>query len=136
MLEKLNGTKDSKARVKVENKARQCHALSQSSRLLILEYLFKQTSPVLVGDLALKFKFANPTLSHHLRELEHAGLIIRQKKGRQIFCQPSQSKIKELVSFLSSIGNVSFTSSHHEDEDENLVNLAENEMLGSSNVWG
>ena len=134
MLENFNGIKNSKFRVKVENKARQCHALSQSSRLLILEYLFKQNSPVLVGDLATKFKVANPTLSHHLRELEHAGLIIRQKKGRQIFCQPSHSKIKELVAFLSAISSVGLTDSPNEDEVS--ANLPESETLDSSNVWG
>lgn len=54
-----------------------------------------------VGSLAEVVPCAASTLSHHLRELESAGIIERARNGREILCRVNEERLIELGVFLS-----------------------------------
>ncbi len=57
-----------------------------------------------VGDLDQQLEIASSTLSHHLRELHHAGLIDMQRRGKQIFCSvnpDAQSQLRQVLDTIS-----------------------------------
>ncbi|HZH02283.1 MAG TPA: metalloregulator ArsR/SmtB family transcription factor [Myxococcaceae bacterium] len=57
-------------------------ALSDPTRRAILRCL--RSGPLGAGDLASRFNLAKPTLSHHFRILETAGLIRSERQGTRV----------------------------------------------------
>ncbi len=57
-----------------------------------------------VGDLSSQLSIASSTLSHHLKELHHAGLIEMQRQGKQIFCSINPSTLAEVSTLFISAG--------------------------------
>lgn len=57
-------------------------ALSSTPRRRILAYL--NAGELTVGEIAARFDFSKPALSAHLRVLEDAGLIEREKRGQYV----------------------------------------------------
>ncbi|MFW6197689.1 MAG: ArsR/SmtB family transcription factor [Myxococcota bacterium] len=53
-----------------------------------------------VGKLAELVDVAPSTLSHHLKELEDAGVIERAREGRFLYCRVNESLLAELVAAL------------------------------------
>ena len=77
-------------------------ALAQPARLKIFRYLVREgKSGVCAGDLAEEFTLPKPTLSFHLKELVHAGLIDSRREGRSIIYQLRVDGMSELMRFLS-----------------------------------
>ena len=58
-------------------------ALASTARRKILAYLNK--GELSAGEIAERFDFSKPALSGHLRILEEAGLISRDKRGQFVF---------------------------------------------------
>jgi ArsR family transcriptional regulator len=58
-------------------------ALASAARRKILAYLNK--GELSAGEIAERFDFSKPALSGHLRILEEAGLIARDKRGQFVF---------------------------------------------------
>jgi DNA-binding transcriptional ArsR family regulator len=56
------------------------HALSDPTRRAMLARL--ATSPCTAGELGKPFRISQPSVSRHLRVLEHAGVLRRSVKGR------------------------------------------------------
>lgn len=54
-----------------------------------------------VGELADLVDVAPSTVSHHLKELEAAGVIERARDGRHLYCRVDEALLAELASFLS-----------------------------------
>lgn len=58
-------------------------ALASTPRRKILAYL--NAGELTAGEIAERFEFSKPTLSGHLRVLEEAGLIEREKRGQFVY---------------------------------------------------
>ena len=58
-------------------------ALASTARRKILAYL--NEGELTAGDIASRFEFSKPALSGHLRILEDAGLISREKRGQFVY---------------------------------------------------
>lgn len=52
------------------------------------------------GELAEALDIGKATVSHHLKELRHAGLIERIRDGRRVFVRANTDRIEELRAFL------------------------------------
>lgn len=70
-------------------------ALASLPRRKILAYL--HAGPLSVGELAEKFQFSRPALSSHLRVLEQAGLIEREKQGQHVLVSLVPDRIANTV---------------------------------------
>lgn len=92
--------------------ARLFKALSDQNRLKILQ-LLRECCPSgcqltetdernTVSRLAEQFDLSLSTVSHHLKELRVAGLIVCEKRGQSVYCAPNESVLRKLESFLKS----------------------------------
>ena len=58
-------------------------ALASTARRKILAYL--NAGELTAGEIGERFDFSKPALSGHLRILEEAGLIAREKRGQFVY---------------------------------------------------
>ncbi len=58
-------------------------ALASSPRRQILAYL--HDGELTAGEIGARFEFSKPALSSHLRVLEEAGLVTREKRGQFVY---------------------------------------------------
>jgi ArsR family transcriptional regulator len=59
-----------------------------------------------VGELGKDLGIAASTVSHHLKELSHAGLIRMERNGRNIECRVDSKTLVLLNDFFGGSGNV------------------------------
>lgn len=77
-------------------------ALAQEHRLAVFRLLVERgPSGVSAGEIGAELKIAPATLSFHLKELSHAGLILARQDGRFIFYSANFDRMNELVGFLT-----------------------------------
>ena len=77
-------------------------ALAQESRLAIYRLLVEHAPDgLVVGAIAERLGVANTTLSFHLKELVHAGLITSQQEGRFICYAASMASMDDLIGYLT-----------------------------------
>ena len=77
-------------------------ALSQRTRLDVFRFLVEagpEGAPV--GSIAEALGVAAPTLSFHLKELSHAGLVTSKQEGRFIRYTASFEAMNGLVAYLT-----------------------------------
>ncbi len=76
--------------------------LAQEARLQIFKLLV-QTSPagLAAGEIALKLNMPSSTLSFHLKELSHAGLVKSAQSGRFVYYSTDFSTMNSLMAFLT-----------------------------------
>ena len=75
-------------------------AFGHPARVAILQYLFKLNACV-CGDLVSEIGLAQPTISQHLKELKHLGLITGNVEGTSVcYCIDTDNwkKMKKLMS--------------------------------------
>ncbi|BDU22244.1 metalloregulator ArsR/SmtB family transcription factor [Dyella sp. GSA-30] len=77
-------------------------ALAQESRLAVYRLLVEHAPDGPAASvIAEKLGLANATLSFHLKELVHAGLITPRQEGRFIYYSPVLLLMNELVAYLT-----------------------------------
>ena len=59
--------------------------LSHPRRILLLNVLIEAKDPMTFGALQTKAGLNAQAMTHHLRQMEHAGLIKRHPKGRETY---------------------------------------------------
>lgn len=76
-------------------------ALAQQSRLAIFRLLVRAgRAGLYAGQIGEALGLPPATLSFHLKELSHAGLIAGQQEGRNVLYQVQFQPMKELIDFL------------------------------------
>jgi ArsR family transcriptional regulator len=56
-----------------------------------------------VSEIASQFDLSLSTVSHHLKELRNAGLIICEKRGQWVYCRPNPEVLKDIEGFLADV---------------------------------
>jgi ArsR family transcriptional regulator len=76
-------------------------ALAQGMRLRIFRALVGAGPQGLTpGVLAATLGVGASTLSFHLKELVHAGLVSQQRQGRHLVCRPELAHMNALLGYL------------------------------------
>ncbi|WEN16804.1 metalloregulator ArsR/SmtB family transcription factor [Rhodanobacter sp. AS-Z3] len=77
-------------------------ALAQESRLAVYRLLVEHAPEGLAASaIAEALGLANATLSFHLKELVHAGLITSRQDGRFIYYSPVMATMANLMDYLT-----------------------------------
>lgn len=74
-------------------------ALAHPDRRRILR-LLKAEGELPAGEIAARFEFTKPTLSHHLKQLTGAGLLDRERRGQFVFYRINQSVFEEILQVM------------------------------------
>ncbi len=76
-------------------------ALAQGMRLRVFRALVSAgPQGVTPGVLAATLDVSASTLSFHLKELAHAGLVSQQRDGRHLIYRPELAHMNELLAYL------------------------------------
>lgn len=76
-------------------------ALAQPARLGVFRMLVKAGGEgTCAGEIADHLSIPKATLSFHLKELTHSGLVERRREGRSIFYRLRPEKIRDLMAYL------------------------------------
>src|SRR4030095_13614192 len=77
-------------------------ALAQETRLAVFRLLVQQgPSGLAAGEIAATLGLSPATLSFHLKELSHAGLVQSMQQGRYVFYSADFKAMNTLVAFLT-----------------------------------
>ena len=77
-------------------------ALAQETRLAVYRLLVQQgPSGMAAGEIAAQLALAPATLSFHLKELAHAGLVSSRQQGRFVFYAADFGAMNTLLQFLT-----------------------------------
>lgn len=90
MIEEL--TKKRERVIEITTKA--LKALAEKKRLKIIDLL--SAGELCVCELTDNLGLSQPNISHHLRILKEAGLIIGNKRGKWVYYELNQEKLEQL----------------------------------------
>lgn len=77
-------------------------ALASEARLAVFRLLVRRgPAGYTPSELTDRLGVPAPTLSFHLKELGHAGLIVSRREGRNLFYSPNVERMSALVAFLT-----------------------------------
>jgi ArsR family transcriptional regulator, arsenate/arsenite/antimonite-responsive transcriptional repressor len=77
-------------------------ALAQESRLQIYRLLVEAgPTGLAVGEIGASLRIAPATLSFHLKELAHAGLVKSRQEGRYVYYSASFERMNGLLGYLT-----------------------------------
>ena len=92
------GQGDAVARAQTESVARRLKAVADPTRLAILHSL--ATAPSSVGELAVLFRLAQPTVSMHVKVLRENGLVRSQREGGRLRLSADAGAVELLLDEL------------------------------------
>jgi ArsR family transcriptional regulator len=75
-------------------------ALSDPTRVKIVNLLARSDEPVCVCELVPAVEVSQPTVSHHLKKLTEAGLLEREERGKWAFYSLSGEAVERLASLV------------------------------------
>ena len=75
------------------------NAVAEPRRREILSYLAPQERPV--GDIVIRLRLGQPSVSKHLRVLRDVGLVHVRREGRQVLYRTNADAIKPLHEWTS-----------------------------------
>jgi ArsR family transcriptional regulator, arsenate/arsenite/antimonite-responsive transcriptional repressor len=78
-------------------------ALGHPVRVQIIALLSRQGGQVCVCDIEAHFTLSQPTISHHLKVLRDAGLIVSEQHGLWVYHRLNTSVIHKIEGFLSEL---------------------------------
>ena len=78
-------------------------ALADPKRFELLERIAKASCPLACSDVLPALAIAPATLSHHIKELETAGLIEVKRQGKFHYLSLRAGVIESLIGSLSSL---------------------------------
>ena len=88
-------------KMKLEHAAAHLEALGNPTRLKIYRALIRAGgSGMPVGRLQERLKIAPSTLSHHIKALVVAGLVIQVREATTLVCHANYDVMRELVAYL------------------------------------
>ncbi len=81
----------------VEDIERVFRALAHRSRRHVLMVLRARGDRVTAGEIARRFSCSWPTTTRHLRQLEEAGLVRVQKRGRERYYELERERLARVL---------------------------------------
>ncbi len=88
-------------RQQAESLARVAKALGDPVRLQLVDVLRKHAGKVCVCELVPLFDLGQPTVSHHLKVLRHAGIVGSERQGLWAYYYVIPDALEELSAWLS-----------------------------------
>jgi ArsR family transcriptional regulator len=79
-------------------------ALGDPYRLKIIDAIKNQDNRMQCGCIISMLNLAQSTISHHLKQLVDADLLIAEKDGRNISYQVNKEVFNEYIEFLTNFG--------------------------------
>lgn len=96
----MGATKTANYNVKQNNTAQMLKALGHPARIAIIEHLVKVNSCI-CSDIVNELPLAQPTISQHLKELKHAGLIKGSVEGTTVCYCVDAAAVEKLQRYFS-----------------------------------
>jgi DNA-binding transcriptional ArsR family regulator len=92
--------------------ARMFRALSNENRLSLFMEIMKsnekgfsaESCQCFITDIMGNMKIGAPTVSHHMKELVNAGLVITEKQGKFLTARVNPDMLREALDFISMKG--------------------------------
>lgn len=78
-------------------------ALADPTRRKILSML--KEKDLIAGDIAEVFDMSKPSVTHHLNILTQSGLILREKKGQNVYYSLNTTVFQEVVQWFFDIAD-------------------------------
>jgi ArsR family transcriptional regulator, arsenate/arsenite/antimonite-responsive transcriptional repressor len=78
-------------------------ALGDETRVQIVRLLAMQSDPLCVCTIEAAFDLSQPTISHHLKILRDADLVLTERQGVWIYYRLNHARFEPIRTFLQSI---------------------------------
>ena len=78
-------------------------ALRDASRIAILQQLKKKKSCLYCAEVQDMLDLTQPSISHHLKQLVDAGLLIPEKEGRNLKYSLNQDVLDDYIASLTDL---------------------------------
>jgi ArsR family transcriptional regulator len=87
-------------KTKIDNIVKIAKALSDKNRILILQEISSKGS-ISCSEAERAAELSQPTVSHHIKILSDAGLLITEKNGRHVIVSVNKKAIEEFSALIS-----------------------------------